>query len=73
MIDEVLSVIKELTNDGITVVITTHEMGFARDVSTEVVFLEKGEIVEHGSPKEVFCNPKSERTKTFLSRFLKIQ
>lgn len=71
MIEEVLQVIKDLVSEGMTMVITTHEMGFARDVSTQVVFLEKGEIVEQDSPKEIFFNPQNIRTKAFLSRFMK--
>jgi ABC-type polar amino acid transport system ATPase subunit len=71
MIEEVLLVIKELVSEGMTTIIATHEMCFARDVSTQVVFLEKGEIVERGSPEEIFFNPKSDRTKVFLSRFMR--
>ncbi len=70
MIEEVLLVIRELVSEGMTTIIATHEMGFARDVSTKVVFLDKGEIVEQGSPKEIFSYPQNARTKTFLSRFL---
>lgn len=54
-----------------TTVIATHEMGFARDVSTDVVFLERGEILEQGSPKDIFYNPENDRTRAFLSRFMK--
>ncbi|MBI2470652.1 MAG: amino acid ABC transporter ATP-binding protein [Planctomycetes bacterium] len=71
MIEEVLAVIKELVSEGMTTIIATHEMGFARDVSTHVVFLDKGEIVEYGSPKDIFYNPKNDRTRAFLSRFMK--
>src|SRR3990172_5200250 len=71
MIEEVLAVIKDLVSEGMTTVIATHEMGFARDASTDVVFLAKGEIVEHGSPKDIFYNPKNDRTRAFLSRFMK--
>jgi len=71
MVEEVLLVVRGLVLEGMTIVIATHEMGFARDVSTQVVFLEKGEIVEQGSPKEIFFNPKNDRTKAFLSRFMK--
>ena len=71
MIEEVLAVIKDLVSEGMTTVIATHEMGFARDVSTKVVFLEKGEIIEEGDPKELFSNPRNDRTKAFLSRFMK--
>ena len=71
MIEEVLAVIKDLVSEGMTTIIATHEMGFARDVSTKVVFLEKGEIIEEGDPKELFSNPRNDRTKAFLSRFIK--
>jgi ABC-type polar amino acid transport system ATPase subunit len=71
MIEEVLAVIKDLVSEGMTTVIATHEMSFARDVSTDVVFLAKDEIVEHGSPKDIFYNPKNDRTRAFLSRFMK--
>lgn len=71
MIEEVLQVIKDLVSEGMTTIIATHEMGFARDASTQVIFLDKGEIVEYGSPKEIFSQPKNERTKAFLARFMK--
>ena len=71
MIEEVLLVVKDLVSEGMTTMIATHEMGFARDVSTHVIFLEKGNIVERGSPKKIFSNPKNKRTKMFLSRFMK--
>ena len=72
MVGEVLAVIKGLVNDGMTTVIATHEMGFAREVADRVVVFDKGEIVEIGTPEKIFANPKAERTKTFLSRVLKI-
>ncbi|OQZ01562.1 MAG: peptide ABC transporter ATP-binding protein [Candidatus Brocadia sp. UTAMX2] len=71
MIEEVLQVVKDLVSEGMTTIIATHEMGFARDVSTRVIFLDKGEIVEQGSPQEMFFHPQGERTKAFLSRFMK--
>lgn len=71
MVGEVLSVIKALVNEGMTTVIATHEMGFAREVADRVVVFDKGEIVEIGLPEEIFTNPKAERTRTFLSRVLK--
>ena len=71
MIEEVLLVVKELVSEGMTTIIATHEMGFARDVSTRVLFLDKGEIVEQGKPQEMFSNPQNDRTKAFLSRFMK--
>ncbi|MDD3140102.1 MAG: amino acid ABC transporter ATP-binding protein [Lachnospiraceae bacterium] len=70
MVGEVLEVIKQLANDGLTMVIVTHEMAFARDVATRVVFMDKGVIEEEGTPDVIFNNPKSERTKEFLSRFM---
>ena len=66
---EILKVIKGLAVDNMTMVIVTHEMAFARDVSDEIIFMDGGVIVEHGSPEEVIMNPKNERTKAFLSRF----
>jgi ABC-type polar amino acid transport system ATPase subunit len=70
MVGEVLSVIKGLVNEGMTTVIATHEMGFAREVADRVVVFDKGDIVEVGPPGEIFTNPKAERTKSFLSRVL---
>lgn len=71
MIEEVLLVVKNLVSEGMTTLIATHEMGFARDVSTQVVFLDKGEIVESNSPEEIFSHPRNERTRAFLTRFMK--
>lgn len=66
---EILAVIKELANEKMTMVVVTHEMSFARDISSHIIFMDGGVIVEEGSPEEVINNPKSERTKQFLSRF----
>ena len=66
MVEEVLKVMKDLAQEGMTMVIVTHEMGFARDVADRVVFMDGGVIVEEGTPSEVFDHPKSERTKAFL-------
>lgn len=66
---EVLKVIKELADGNTTMIIVTHEMTFARDVASKVIFMDGGIILEHGTPKEVFENPKMERTKQFLSRY----
>ena len=66
---EILKVIKELANEHMTMVIVTHEMSFARDVSNRVIFMENGYIIEEGSPDEVITNPKNPRTKEFLSNF----
>jgi general L-amino acid transport system ATP-binding protein len=70
MIKEVLDVMVELAQEGMTMVCVTHEMGFARTVADTMVFMDHGEIVERGPPKEFFANPKSERTRLFLSQIL---
>ena len=70
LVGEVLSVMKDLAKDGMTMVVVTHEMAFARDVSDKVIFMDDGYVVEEGRPEEVLGNPKEERTKAFLSRFL---
>ena len=70
MVGEVLDVMKELATMGMTMIVVTHEMGFAREVSNRVVFLDEGVVAEDGAPEEVFDNPKSERLKTFLSKVL---
>jgi len=66
---EVLSVIRQLAAEGTTMVIVTHEMSFARDTASHVIFMDKGVIVEEGSPSEIFTSPKEERTRLFLNRF----
>jgi L-cystine transport system ATP-binding protein len=68
-VNEILDVIKQVVKEGMTLVIVTHEMQFAYDVATRVVFMDEGEIVEQGRPQEVFNKPQSERTKQFLARF----
>ncbi len=70
MVGEVLSVIKDLANDGMTMAIVTHEMGFAREVADRIIFIDEGVIMEEGTPEEVFTNPKSARLKDFLSKVL---
>ena len=70
MIKEVLDVMVELARSGMTMLCVTHEMGFARSVADRVIFMDQGEIVEQGTPEEFFANPKSERTKLFLSQIL---
>ncbi len=70
MVGEVLDVMKRLAESGMTMLVVTHEMAFARDVSNRVLFMADGRIEEDGSPKQIFSSPKSERTKEFLSRFL---
>ncbi|WP_330640765.1 amino acid ABC transporter ATP-binding protein [Anaerovorax odorimutans] len=68
---EVLNVIKKLAEEHITMVVVTHEMGFAREVADRVIFMDQGKIVEQGTPEEIFKNPKSERLRDFLSSMLK--
>ena len=70
MVGEVLDVMKDLAESGMTMVIVTHEMGFAREVASRVIFMDQGIIMENGTPEEVFTNPKNERTKLFLSKVL---
>lgn len=70
MVKEVLEVIKELADEGMTMMIVTHEMGFAKEVGTRLLFMDQGHIMEQGTPEEVFANPKQERTKLFLSKVL---
>ena len=70
LVGEVLNVMKDLAKDGMTMVVVTHEMAFASDVSDKVIFMDDGYVVEEGTPQEVLENPKEERTKAFLSRFL---
>ena len=71
MVGEVLAIMKELAEDGMTMIVVTHEMAFARDVSTQVVFMADGVICEQGTPQELFENPQHERTKEFLARYRK--
>ena len=70
LVGEVLNVMRDLAKDGMTMVVVTHEMGFARDVADRAIFMDGGYVVEESSPKEMFSNPKNERTKAFLSRVL---
>lgn len=70
MVGEVLDIMKDLAKSGLTMLVVTHEMGFAKDVATRVVFMDKGVIVEDGCPNEIFTNPKEERTREFLGRVL---
>lgn len=71
MVGEVLAVIKELVRNGMTSIIVTHEMGFAREVSSRVLFMDEGLIEEQGKPEQIFGNPRSQRTKAFLSKVLR--
>ncbi|MHB8062735.1 MAG: amino acid ABC transporter ATP-binding protein [Ruminiclostridium sp.] len=70
MVGEVLEVMKELAAEGMTMVVVTHEMGFAKEVGTRVLFMDEGKIKEEASPEEIFSNPKNDRTKEFLSKIL---
>ena len=70
MVGEVLDVMKSLAAEGMTMVVVTHEMGFAREVSNRVLFLDEGVIVEEGAPEEIFGAPKSDRLQSFLAKVL---
>ncbi len=70
MVGGVLEVMKDLAREGLTTIVVTHEMGLAREVSTRVVFMDKGVIAEEGSPEEIFQNPQNPRTREFLSRYI---
>ncbi len=70
LVAEVLNVVRQLKDDGMTMVIATHEMGFAREVADRVCFLDGGRILEHGPPAEIFTNPQQERTQRFLQRII---
>jgi len=70
MVKEVLNVMKQLANEGMTMVVVTHEMGFAREVGDRVIFMDDGVIVEEGTPEEIFYRAKNERTREFLSKIL---
>ena len=69
MVGEVLAVMRKLAADGLTMIVVTHEMAFARDVSSHVVYMADGVIVEEGTPDDIFTHPKNRRTVEFLSRF----
>ena len=70
LVGEVLAVMKQLANDGMTMVVVTHELGFAREVADRVIFMDDGQIAEEGTPEEIFQNPKSDRLKQFLNSVL---
>jgi polar amino acid transport system ATP-binding protein len=70
MVGEVLQVMKDLAVEGMTMVVVTHEMGFAREVGHRVIFMDDGLILEEGPPKELFSNPQHNRTKSFLAKIL---
>ena len=71
MVGEVLKIMQDLAQEGLTMIVVTHEMEFARDVSHRVIFMDKGVITEEGKPEDLFTNPKEDRTKEFLQRYLK--
>ena len=70
LVKEVLDVMRQLARDGMTMLVVTHEMGFAREVGDRIIFMDNGKIVEEGTPEEIFTNPKHERTRRFLSMIL---
>ena len=70
MVGEVLAVMKNLADEGMTMAVVTHEMGFAREVGTRVMFMDEGIILEQGTPEEIFNHPKEARTQEFLSKVL---
>jgi polar amino acid transport system ATP-binding protein len=70
LVGEVLSVIRNLAEDGMTLVIVTHEIGFAKEVADRVIFMDEGQIVETGSPEQILTNPKEQRTRDFISKVL---
>ena len=70
MVGEVLEVMKQLAKEGMTMVCVTHEMGFAREVGTRVIFMDEGRIIEENTPEQIFTNPQNERLKTFLQKVL---
>ena len=71
MVGEVLKIMQDLAQEGLTMIVVTHEMEFARDVSHRVIFMDKGVIAEEGKPEDLFTNPKEERTREFLQRYLR--
>ncbi|MBQ7076237.1 MAG: amino acid ABC transporter ATP-binding protein, partial [Clostridia bacterium] len=70
MVGEVLDVMKSLAKEGMTMVVVTHEMGFAREVADRVLFMDEGVIAESGTPEQIFANPQNPRTQSFLSKVL---
>lgn len=70
LVGEVLAVMKQLAEEGMTMIVVTHEMGFAREVADRVLFMDHGLIVEEGTPEQIFTSPRSERTKEFLNKVL---
>jgi len=72
MVGDVLNVMKKLAKEGMTMVVVTHEMGFAKEVADRVVFMADGNVVEEGTPEEVFDHPQNERTKSFLEKVINV-
>lgn len=70
LVGEVLSVMRQVAEEGMTMIVVTHEMSFARDIATKVIFMEGGVVVEEGAPEDIFTNPKEGRTKQFLKRIV---
>ena len=70
LVGDVLAVMKQLAREGMTMLVVTHEMGFAREVAHRVIFMDQGYIVEEGTPEEIFGNPRNDRTRAFLARIL---
>jgi len=70
LVGEVLNVMKDLAQEGMTMVVVTHEMGFAREVADRVIFMDQGYIIEEGNPEEIFRAPKNERTQVFLRKVI---
>ena len=70
MVGEVLDVMKQLAEDGMTMVVVTHEMGFAREVASRVLFMDNGLIIEQNAPDQIFSNPREQRTRDFLGKVL---
>ncbi len=70
MINEVLDVMTDLAREGMTMVVVTHEMGFAKKVSHRIIFMDNGQVIEEGTPESFFAQPKNERTRIFLSKIL---
>jgi polar amino acid transport system ATP-binding protein len=73
LVSEVLSLVRELADTGMTMILATHEMGFAREVSNKVCFLDAGKILEEGPPEQIFREPREQRTREFLSRVLEAE
>ena len=70
MVGEVLEVMRKLASDGMTMLVVTHEMRFAREVANRIIFMDEGKIIEQGTPEEIFDNPQSDRLKNFLAKVL---